>query len=32
MINSQPEETLKQLVQSGANPEDITKLVQAGVQ
>lgn len=32
MINQQPEEALKQLVQSGAKPEDIAKIVQVGVQ
>ena len=31
-INSQPEQALQQLVQSGAKPEDIVKIVQAGVQ
>ena len=31
-INSQPEQALQQLVQSGAKPEDIMKIVQAGVQ
>ena len=31
-INSQPEQALQQLVQSGAKPEDIIKIVQAGVQ
>ena len=31
-INSQPEQALQQLIQSGAKPEDIVKIVQAGVQ
>ena len=32
MMNQQPEETLKQLIQSGAKPEDISNLVELGVQ
>lgn len=32
MINKAPEEALKQLAQSGAKPEDISKIVQLGVQ
>ena len=32
MINSQPEQALQQLVQSGASAEDIAKIVETGVQ